>query len=237
MKAVQINSYGGIEVLEINEVTLPEFQANQILVEVYAAAINPFDTKILSGIYKKNIPLQFPVTLGGDFSGKAAATGDDVKGIKPGDDVYGTAIVLSGGSGAFAQMALVKTTNAALMPKSTDHDQAAASVLVGISALQALEEHMELKSGQKILIHGGAGGIGHVAIQLAKSMGAYVAATAGGDDAEFLRQLGTDKIIDYKTEAFENIVKDVDAVFDTVGGHVTDASFKVLKKGGVLVSM
>jgi alcohol dehydrogenase len=237
MKAVQFKAYGGSEVLEINEVTLAELEANQILVEIHAAAINPFDTKLLSGIYKNNIPLQFPVTSGGDFAGKVIKTGADVTGLKAGDDVYGSAMVLSGGTGAFAEMALVKAANAAPMPQSAGYEEAAASVLVGTSALQALEEHMELRSGQKILIHGAAGGIGHVAVQLAKSIGAYVAATASGDDAEFLVQLGADQVIDYKTEAFEDILKDFDAVYDTVGGEMTEKSFTVLKMGGIMVSM
>ena len=237
MKAAQIHAYGGSEALEIIEVTLPEPQPNQVLVEVQAAAINPFDTKILSGIYKDNIPLEFPVTLGGDFAGRLIKTGSGVTDLKAGDDVYGTAMVLSGGSGAFAEMALARATNAALMPRSANYEEAAASVLVAVSALQALEEHMKLESAQKILIHGGAGGIGHAAIQLAKSMGAYVAATAGSKDQEFVRQLGADKVIDYRTEAFETLGTDFDAVFDPVGGEVTDKSFTVLKKGGVLVSM
>jgi alcohol dehydrogenase len=237
MKAVQYKTYGGSEVLEINEVTLAEPGPNQILVEVHAAAINPFDTKLLPGIYKDNIPLQFPVTPGGDFAGKVIKTGTEVTGLKVGDNVYGSAMVLSGGTGSFAEMALVKAANAAPMPQSADYEEAAASVLVGVSALQALEEHMELRSGQKILIHGAAGGIGHMAVQLAKSIGAYVSATASGDDAEFLKQLGADRVIDYKTEAFEDMVKDFDAVFDTVGGDVTEKSFTVLKKEGILVSM
>jgi NADPH:quinone reductase-like Zn-dependent oxidoreductase len=237
MKAVQYKEYGGSEVLEIEELTLAEPEPNQILVEVRAAAINPFDTKLLSGTYKENIPLQFPATPGGDFAGKVIKTGADVTGLKEGEDIYGTAMVLSGGTGAFAEMALVKAAHAAPMPQSADYEEAAASVLVGVSAIQALEEHMELRSGQKILIHGAAGGIGHMAVQLAKSIGAYVSATASGEDAEYVIQLGADQVIDYKAEAFEDMVKDFDAVYDTVGGEVTKKSFTVLKKGGILVSM
>jgi alcohol dehydrogenase len=237
MKAVQYNAYGGSEVLEIKEVTLPEPEPNQILIKVHAAAINPFDTHLLSGILKDNIPMEFPVTPGGDFAGKIIKTGDDVTGLEPGDDVYGTATVLGGGTGSFAEMALVKAVSAAPMPQSSNYEEAAASALVGVSALQALEEHIELERGQKILIHGGAGGIGHLAVQMAKSMGAFVVATAGGEDAEFVRQLGADKTIDYKIETFENRDKEFDAVFDTVGGEVTSKSMSVLKKGGILVTM
>ncbi len=237
MKAVQYKTYGGSEVLEINEVTLPEPDPNQILVEVYAAAVNPFDIHLLSGILKDSIPLQFPVTPGGDFSGKIIKAGDDVAGLAAGDDVYGSATVLGGGTGAFAEMALVKAATAALMPRTSSYEEAAASALVGVSAVQALEEYMELASGQKILIHGGAGGIGHIAIQVAKSIGAYVVTTASGDDEEYIKRLGADKFVDYKAEAFEDLEKDFDAVFDTVGGEVTDKSFSILKKGGILVTM
>jgi alcohol dehydrogenase len=237
MKAVQINSYGSSDVLEIKEVALPEPQPNQVLVQVCAAAINPFDTHLLAGMLKDRIPLQFPVTLGADFAGRITKTGADVTDLKVGDDAYGSALVLSGGSGAFAEAALIKQTNTAPMPKSVTYEEAAASVLVGVSALQALEEHMELASGQKILIHGGAGGIGHLAIQLAKSSGAYVATTVGRDDVEFVRSLGADKAIDYETEEFASIATGFDAVFDLVGGEVTDKSFTSLKKGGILVSM
>ncbi len=237
MKAVQFKAYGGSEVLGIEEVTLAEPEPDQILVEVHAAALNPFDVKLLSGTYKDNMPVEFPTTPGGDFAGRVIKTGAEVTDLRSGEDVYGTAMVFGGGTGAFAEMALVKAVHAAPMPQSAGYEEAAASVLVGVSALQALEEHMELRSGQKILIHGAAGGIGHMAVQLAKSIGAYVAATASGDDAEFLKKLGADRVIDYKTEALENAVKDFDSVYDTIGGEVTEKSFSVLKMGGILVSM
>lgn len=237
MKAARINAYGGSEILELQDVTLPEPKADQLLVKVSVAAFNPFDIKLVSGTYREKMPLEFPVTPGGDFAGKVIKTGNEIEDLKAGDDVYGTALVLSGGSGAFAEMALVKAAHAAVMPKAGTYDEAAASVLVGVSALQALEEHMKLESGQKILVHGGAGGIGHMAVQLASSMGAYVAATAGGDDLDFVRRLGASEAIDYRTGSFETVLKDFDAVLDTVGGEVTKKSFAVLKKGGVLVSM
>jgi alcohol dehydrogenase len=237
VKAAQIRSYGGSDALELNEVTLPEPKANQILVKVYAAAINPFDIKLMSGAYKENIPLQFPAILGGDFAGKVTKTGNDIANFKEGDDVFGTATILSGGSGAFAEKALAKATHATVMPASANFEEAAASVLVGVSALQALGEHIGLKKGQKILIHGAAGGIGHIAVQLAKSMGAHVAATAAGKDLDFVGRLGADETVDYKTEAFGKMTRDYDAVFDTVGGEVTNRSLAVIKKGGILVSM
>jgi NADPH:quinone reductase-like Zn-dependent oxidoreductase len=238
MKASQINQYGGPEVVELNEsAPTPSPKNGQVLVEIYAAALNPFDWKLRSGYMKKMIPLQFPVTLGGDFSGRVTQVGEGVTDYAAGDEVFGTALVLTGGSGAFAESATASTSNITRKPKKVDHTEAASLVLVGVSSLQVLEQHMNLKSGQKILIHGGAGGIGSAAIQLAKSKGAYVAATASEESKEFVKNLGADEVIDYKNEKFEEKLHDFDAVFDTVGGEIMDRSFSVLKKGGVFVSM
>lgn len=237
MKAVQINQYGGTEVLEVNEVSEPQSQKEQVLVEVYAASINPVDYKLRSGALQQWMPLQFPATLGGDFAGVVTELGEGVTEFKVGDEVFGSAIVLNGGSGAFAQKLVANTKNTAIKPQSVDFVGAAALPLVGSSAVQAIEEHIKLSSGQKILIHGGAGGIGHVANQLAKAIGAYVATTVASEDINYVKEIGVDEVIDYKQKDFSEILKDFDAVYDTVGGEVTDKSFKVLKKGGVLVSM
>ncbi len=237
MKAVQINRYGGADVLEIKNIPAPTPKAEQVLVEVRAAGINPFDTKLLSGAYQKMIPLQFPVTYGGDFAGVITAVATGVKDFKVGDKVYGTAIVLSGGSGAYAEYASASVAKIAVKPRQFSFEEAAALPVAGISAMQAIAEHFKLQKGQKILIHGGAGGIGHMAIQLAKTVGAHVITTVSGDDFEFVKGLGADEVIDYKTQKFEELVHDIDAVFDTVGGETTHKSFHVLKHGGVLVSM
>ncbi len=237
MKAVQINSYGGYEVLQINENAVePVSKKGQILVEVHAASINPFDWKIRKGYLKEAIP-SLPITLGGDFAGIVTKLGEEVKEFKIGDQVFGSAIFLTGASGAFAQFATANLKNTSLKPNSLNFEEAAALPLVGSSAVQALEEHIKLQSGQKILIHGGGGGIGHIAVQLAKALGAFVATTVSGDDKEFVKNLGADQAIDYKNESFEQLAKDFDAVFDTVGGEVTNKSFAVLKKGGIIVSM
>lgn len=238
MKAVQVHQYGKSQVLEIvNDLPEPSVKSGQVLVEVHAASINPFDVKLLSGIYKDKIPIQFPFTPGGDFAGVVTKTGEDVLDYKEGDEVFGSALVLTGGSGSFAQKACVNIKSIAMKPKRTDFLQAASLPLVGASVIQALEEHIILQKSQKILIQGGAGGIGSIAIQLAKHIGAYVATTAGADDIEFVKNLGADQIINYKNENFEEILSDFDAVYDTVGGKTTDVSFKVLKKGGIIVSM
>lgn len=242
MKAAQFNKYGGSEVVEINEnAPKPTAAKGKVLIEVYAASLNPVDWKIRAGYMKEMVPLQFPVTLGGDFSGVVKqvcpSVGGGVLDFKVGDKVYGQAIVLNGGSGAFAEFVASNVANIALKPKGVDYIEAASLPLVGTSAIQVLEEHIKLKSGQKILIHGGSGGIGTIAIQLAKSMGAYVATTVSADNKEYAKRLGADEAIDYKNEAFGNFLKGFDAVFDTVGGETLDRSFKVLKKGGIIVSM
>ena len=238
MKAVQIKEYGGNGVLEINANTSkPTLAKGQILVEVHAASINPVDWKIRAGYLKEMAPLAFPTTLGGDFAGVIVGVGDDIADFKVGDQVFGQAIVLNGGSGSFAEFVAANANNTAHKPQSINFIDASALPLAGSSALQALEDHIKLRRTQKILIHGGAGGIGHLAIQIAKVLGAYVATTVSAKDIEYVKNLGADEIIDYKTQSFEELLKDFDAVFDTVGGETTAKSFKVLKKGGIIVSM
>lgn len=236
MKAVQINTYGGVEVLEVNlDVAKPVAGDGQVLVEVKAASINPFDWKVREGYSKDYIKLQFPATMGGDFAGVVIGFGDNVGDLKVGDEVFGQAAVFGGGTGAFAEFLAASVGKIAIKPKNIDFLQAAALPLVGVSALQALETHINLKSGHKILIIGGAGGIGSVAIQIAKALGAYVAASAAGDDLDNVKDLGADEVFDYKEDFWEKI-HEFDAVFDTAGKE-TDKAFAVVKKGGVVVWM
>jgi alcohol dehydrogenase len=239
MKSAQITRYGNnSEVIEINEVTMPNLSAGKVLVNIKIAGINPIDWKIREGYMQQMIHLQFPPTLGMDFSGVIKQVGEDVSSdFKQGDEVYGQAGVPSGGSGAFSELALANATSIAHKPKRLTHTQAAALPLVGVSAWQALVEHIELSKGQKILIHGGAGGIGSIAIQLAKNLGAHVATTVSSDDKQFVQDLRANEVIDYKTQTFEDLVHDYNAVFDTVGGETYTRSFKVLRKGGIIVSM
>ena len=236
MKALQIQQYGGLETLELNQnAPRPSARKGQVLVEVDAASINPIDWKIRAGYLKETVPLSMPATLGGDFSGVVTDAGESD--LTAGDRVYGYGSLLSGGSGSFAEFVAALATTVAPAPKKANPVEAAALPLVGVSALQAIQDHIKLNRGQKILIHGGAGGIGSLAIQVAKSIGAYVATTASADDMAYVKELGADEAIDYKKEPFELRLKDFDAVFDTVGGDTTAKSFRVLKKGGTLVSM
>ena len=243
MKSAQINRYGSSDVIEINQntsVSLP-ISSGKILVDVKASGVNPVDWKIREGYMQQMIPLQFPATLGMDFSGIIKDVGSDqdisTADLKQGDEVYGQASVTKGGSGAFAEVAVTNIDNIAFKPKNLSFEEAAALPLVGVSAWQALVENMNLSQGQKILIHGGAGGIGSIAIQLAKNLDAFVTTTVNSDDAQYVQSLGADETIDYKKHDFEKMVNDYDAVYDTVGGQTYTKSFNVLKKGGIIVSM
>jgi alcohol dehydrogenase len=240
MKSAQIKRYGSSEVIEINQMTpTPNLAAGKVLVDVKVAAINPVDWKIREGYMQQMIPLQFPSTLGMDFSGIIKQVGEGVSpsDFKQDDEVYGQAGVTNGGSGAFAEVALANVESIAHKPNRLSHAEAAALPLVGVSAWQALVENIGLSKDQKILIHGGAGGIGSIAIQLAKKLGAYVATTASTNDKQFVEMLGADEVIDYKTQPFEDVIHDYDAVFDTVGGETYARSFRVLTKDGIIVSM
>lgn len=237
MKAAQISQYGHADAVKIAEVDKPSINDDQVLVEVQAASLNPFDTMVREGYLQENIPLKLPVTLGGDIAGVVREVGKNVNGVAQGDIVYGQANVVAGNSGALAEYAATKAEQVAVAPKGIDITEAAALPLVGVSALQALTDHIKLATGQKIFIHGGAGGIGSIAIQVAKNIGAYVATTATGEGLDFVKELGADEVIDYKADDFATKLSDFDAVFDTVGGDDFTKSLGVLKRGGVAVSM
>ncbi len=238
MKAAQINNYGGSEVVKINDnAPAPIVSQGHILVEVHAAGVNPVDWKIREGYMRQMVQLKFPATLGLDFSGVAAGVGEGVSGFKKGDEVYGEASITKGGTGSFAEFASADVNIVAHKPKNTNHVKAAALPLVGVSAWQALVNHIGLSRGEKILIHGGAGGIGSIAVQLAKYLGAYVTTTVSAKDIPYAKELGADEAIDYKNQSFEDLVHDYDAVYDTAGGKTYAGSFKVLKKNGIIVSM
>ncbi len=243
MKSARIKGYGSTNhVIEIDQNTpaLNDPSEGKVLVKVNAAGVNPIDWKMSEGYLQQVMPIEFPATLGWDFSGIVEKTGAGVFNIKQGEEVYGQASVVMGGSGTFAEMALANADNIARKPITLSHEGAAGLPTVGVSAWQALVEIIGLSKGQKILIHGGAGGVGSIAIQLAKYLGAYVATTVSEKDKQFVKEeLGADEVIDYKTQTFEDVLSshDYDAVLDTVGGETYIRSFKVLKKGsGIIVS-
>ena len=241
MKSAQIKRYGGSEVVEINQSTPApnDPSAGKVLVKIIAAGVNPVDWKIREGYFQQMAPLQFPSTLGMDFSGSIEKVGEGVSDFEYNDEVYGQASAMRGDSGAFAEMALATADSIAHKPKTLSHQEAAGLPLVGVSAWRAIVETIGLSKGQKILIHGGAGGIGSIAIPLAKHLGGYTATTVSTNDKQFVKEeIGADEVIDYKTQNFEDVLShDYDAVFDTVGGETYTRSFKVLKRGGIIVSM
>jgi NADPH:quinone reductase-like Zn-dependent oxidoreductase len=231
MKAIRIHQYGGPEVLAEVETPRPVPGADDVLIKVQAAAVNPIDWKIRAGHVKEVFPLTLPATLGWDVSGTVEEVGAAVAQFKRGDEVY--ALVQGGG---YAEYALARETVVARKPRTLDHVQAAAVPVAGLTAWQALFEVAQLKAGQKVLIHAAAGGVGNFAVQLAKAKGAYVIGTASSKNQTFLRDLGVDQTIDYQKTRFEEVVRDVDVVLDTVGGDTLERSFKVLKSG-ILVSL
>lgn len=233
MKAVSINRYGDESVLNYTDVNRPEPQADEVLIKVHASGVNPVDWKIRDGLGEM-FGLKFPIMLGCEISGSIEQAGAEVENFKIGDEVFGYLNMMRGGG--YAEYAIAKTSEIALKPKNLDFETAASVPIGTLTAQQAIFDTAHLESGQTILIHGAAGVVGSFAVQFAKAKGARVLGTASGDDLEYARSLGADTVIDYKKEKFEDVVKDVDVVFDNVGGDTQERSFQVLKKGGFLVS-
>lgn len=236
MKAAQINNYGDTSAIQIHETDKPTITDDQVLVHVAAAGINPFDLMVLNGGAQAMAPLQFPATLGIDLAGTIVEVGNNVTGFAIGDSVYGTANAMFGNSGAFAEFAAVAPSNLATAPSTISLADAASLPTAGVSGLQAIDA-LDVRTGQKVFIHGGAGGAGSIAIQIAKARGAYVASTASAANSNFVRSLGADEVIDYKTQNFLDIIKEYDAVFTTVRSSDINDVLTVLKKGGVAVSL
>jgi alcohol dehydrogenase len=237
MKAAQMNDYGDASVVQVNEVEQPQVVEGKVLVEVQASSINPFDAKLRAGYMKDAMALRFPFTMGGDMAGVVTEIGPGVTGFAAGDKVYGQAAGVAGNSGAMAEYAVTAAGQVAKMPDNLSFAEAASLPLVGVSALQGLTEHIKLRAGQKLLVLGGSGGIGTIAIQIAKHVGAYVATTASAEGVARVRELGADEVFDYKAEHFAANSRDFDTVFDTVGGDDFGKALGVLKPGGVAVSM
>jgi len=236
MKAARYEKYGGPEVIKIVEIPIPQITESQVLIKNFAASINPFDFKVRIGMVP-GMPTEFPITIGGDFSGRIIEVGSKVTDFKIDDDVFGQASVFGGASGSMAEYLVANTTFISKKPENLNYLEAASLPLVGASAVQAIEDHIQLKKRQKILIQGGAGGIGSIAVQIAKIIGAYVIATVSTENVEFAKSLGADRVIDYKKEDFSKELEGLDAVFDTTGKEVDERSFMIIKRGGVLVSM
>ena len=235
MKAIVIHSYGGPEVLKYEDAPRPEPKEDEILIRVIAASVNPVDVAIRSGKYADYFHTKLPLIPGMDAAGVVEKVGANVTKFKTGDSVY--AFFTLAEEGGYAQFVIAKENELAPKPKSLTYEEAAAVPAVGSTAWQALVDGADLTSGQTVLIHGGSGGVGHCAIQIAKARGARVIATASTANQEFLKKLGADQAIDYTKTKFEDVVKDVDVVLDAVGGETLRRSYGVVKKGGVIVTI
>lgn len=233
MKAAYISRYGKIDDVQINQQPKPSLTENAVLVKVHAASINPLDLRVLEGEFKTIFPVSFPFILGNDFAGTVVEVGSNVSQFKVGDEVYAKTDL----NGAFAEYTVVQQSSLALKPQNISMQQAAALPLVALTSWQALVEIAKVKAGQKVLIHAGSGGVGSIAIQLAKSLGATVATTTSGKNSSWVKELGSDIIIDYKMTDFEQVIKDYDVVLDTQGGKTLEKSLNVLKRGGRLISI
>ena len=233
MKAARIHSFGGPGVITIDEVPVPAPREGEVLVRVLAAGVGPWDALIRE--HKSVVDVPLPITLGSDLAGVVESVGPGVTRFKPGDEVYG--VTNKNFCGAYAEHAVAKADRIAPKPESLDFVAAASIPVVGVTAWQMLFEYAQLNSGQSVLIHGGAGNVGAYAVQLARNAGLKVFATAGSADLGYVRGLGADEVIDYKTTRFEDGIRPVDAVLDTVGGDTQRRSFAVLKPGGILVSV
>ena len=234
MKAVRIHAYGGPEVLQYEKVLRPTPGAGEVLVRVYAAGVNPIDWKIRQGYVESMVPHSFPLTLGLDFAGVVETVGPGVIYWKKGDAVFSRQDPSC--DGTYAEYVVVKALDLAAKPASLDAIRSAAVPLAGLTAWQALFDIGALADGQSVLIHAAAGGVGSFAVQLAKWKGARVIGTASSRHLQHVKSLGADKVIDYQTQRFEEIVHDVDLVLDTIGGDTQRRSWPVIKKGGTLVS-
>jgi NADPH:quinone reductase-like Zn-dependent oxidoreductase len=234
MKAVRIHAYGGPEALVYEDAPHPEIADDQVLVKVYATSANQVDRFTRAGYLQGMVDFPLPLTLGLDLSGVVTAIGKDVTTLAVGDVVYGYSNMMR--QGAYAEYAAVSATEVASKPKTIDHSTAAAIPLAGLAAWQALAA-AELQAGQTILIHGAGGGVGTFAVQFAREQGARVLGTASSDKVALLHELGVAEVIDYTTNRFEDVARDVDVVLDTIGGEVLERSWAVLRPGGTLVTL
>ncbi|GEN44456.1 NADP-dependent oxidoreductase [Alkalibacillus haloalkaliphilus] len=235
MKAIVINEYGGKEQLQEQEVTKPTPGAGQVLVKQHATSINPIDWKLREGYLKEMVPMEFPLILGWDSAGVVEEVGEGVTDFKVGDRVFTRPQLTN--RGTYAEYIVTEADILAHIPENISFNEAASVPLTALTAWQCLFDFADLQEGQKVLIHAGAGGVGVMAIQIAKNAGAYVATTASTKNVEFLQSLGADQVIDYKKENFYDVLEDYDVVLDALGGDIQERSFDVLKDGGTLVSI
>ena len=235
MKAMVVHEFGGPEVMKYEDAPRPEPKDDEILVQVMAAAVNPVDSYVRQGMFAKRGMDNRPAIIGYDISGVVEKTGTNAKKFKAGDKVYSYLSVMRGGG--YAEFAIAKESETALKPKNINFEEAAAVPLAATTAWQSLVDEAKLNAGQTVLVHGGSGGVGSFAIQIAKARGVKVIATASTAHQDLLKQLQVDQAIDYTTTKFEDMVKDVDVVLNCVRAEALARSYGVVKKGGIIVSI
>jgi NADPH:quinone reductase-like Zn-dependent oxidoreductase len=235
MKALTFKRYGKSPEIGFADVPCPTLKADELLVEVHAAGVNPIDNMIPTGMFKPVLHFQLPATLGSDLAGVVIEVGSRVTRFKPGDAVFGSIFDL--GTGSIAEFAVVPESTAALKPANLDFVQAASIPMVGLTSWQALNERAKLRAGQKVFIPAGSGGIGTFAIQLAKHLGAKVGTTTSTGNLDLVRRLGADEVVDYKKQEFEKVLRGYDAVLGTVRGDAIEKSIGILKPGSTIVSL
>jgi len=235
MKAVRIHAYGDAGVLRYEDAPMPDIAPNDVLVRVVAASVNPVDWKIREGYLKQMLTYQFPLTLGWDVSGVVDAIGKNVSCFKVGDAVFSRPDIKR--NGTYAEYVAIREDELAHKPQTISHVEAATLPLAGIAAWESIIATAKIAAGQRVLVHAASGGVGSIAVQLAKWRGAHVIATTSEKNRALVKSLGADEVIDYRTQKFEAVVRDMDAVLDTIGGQVQEASWSVLKPGGILVSI
>lgn len=233
MKALRIHEFGSENVLRLERIEQPEPAKGEVLVKIMAASVNPVDWKTRNGDYPPVTEEDLPLIPGRDIAGEVTALGSGVSGLSVGDRVFA---ILGARHGGYEEYVSLPATQLIAMPAGLSFDEAAAVPLAGMTAWQGLFQHGNLVAGQRVLIHGGGGGVGHFAIQFAKAKGAWVGTTVSGADVGLAKELGADEVIDYTTVRFEDLIDPVDVVLDLVGGETRERSFDVLKEGGVMVS-
>ncbi|WP_018990363.1 NADP-dependent oxidoreductase [Aromatoleum toluclasticum] len=235
MKALTFKRYGKSPEISLADVPRPTLHADELLVQVHAAGVNPIDNMIPTGMFKPVLHFQLPATLGSDLAGVVTEVGSHVTRFKPGDAVFASIFDL--GRGSIAELAVVPESAAALKPANLDFVQAASIPMVGLTSWQALKERLNLRAGQKVFIPAGSGGIGTFAIQLAKHLAAKVGTTTSTSNLDLVRRLGADEVVDYKQQDFANVLRDYDAVLGTVRGDAIEKSICILKPGSRIVSL
>jgi len=235
MQALTFKRYGKSPDIGLADVPRPTPKADELLVQVHAAGLNPIDNMIPTGMFKPVLHFQLPATLGSDLAGIVTEVGSNVIRFKPGDAVFASLFDL--GTGAIAEFAVVPESAAALKPANLSFEQAASIPMVGLTSWQALKERLKLQAGQKVFIPAGSGGIGTFAIQLAKHLGAKVGTTTSTGNVDLVSALGADEVVDYKTQDFETVLRDYDAVLGTIRGDAIEKSLSILRPGSQIVSL